>query len=1620
MIKIVIALLISIILLFPLLSPAEDWIQTSETCSSYVNCLDINYQDYIFAGTNNGGVFRTIDGGDNWVQINNGLTDINIFAIAINDSGDVFVGTSLSGVFRSTDNGENWEQINNGLTGLIINAIAIGPSGEIVVATDAAYDLFRSTDNGDSWTQLTNGPFYAGVSSLVINDSGHIFAGACYGVNGVGGGIYRSIDDGDTWDELSIIGGTLTTCVEALSISPNGEIYAGTGSSYYGIFHSADNGDSWNQINGNLPNLYIRTIVTKPHDYIYVGTGGNGIYRSTNNGNNWYPMNDSLTNPVINTININSDGDFFTGTSGSGVFRTKFTCGVVATDNLSGLAQFYYLIKYLYLSNPGPPIYEAGDVDGLKYITNSDVYYLYEYYYRSGASPICPSIGGPDFPISHSDTLYIKYLKVLPWENQARIDLWVKNSSDIAGFTLPLSYNCETSNITCDSVSFINTIYGPDSSGFNLIDSAIIDTAENKILIAIDKFFPSYDEYLLEANRRGLLGSMWFTLESSVDTQYVNIETTIFTPSNRAVFIRETWGDGPAPFAFRQTMVYDSSHYSCYDSDDDGYGDPDHPENTCEPDNCPDIYNLFQINSDSDQFGDSCDNCIHKYNPDQEDIDADGYGDSCDNCIIVYNPSQEDLDGDNVGDSCDNCLTEYNPQQEDNDSDLLGDSCDNCPIVYNPNQEDIDADSVGDSCDNCIHAYNPGQEDFDENGVGDACDSLPPPVLDLSTHGFFADTTAFYPSAGDGSTIFEFRINYFDSAGYWPLAGYPRMSLDWDGNGSIDHPNDGYYTMSLSEVDSIVTDGVDYSVFLALSAGGNPQIKFDALSSVGLAATYPEAGWLAGPAVIDTNSTDLYIYADDITYSNYPAIPQVDEPVSIGIKVHNNSPIAYDSVDIYFYINDILVQTYVEQIPERNESGTPGAVDVNFDTVFSVEALLELKVEVDPNGEIAEWNESNNTALRSLYIGSIELPGNIHINADSLGSYYPMTYVYGGGSAWYEADGDSLEQVSGAPAFLTLSEGDVDLGTVYVNDYGFFNYSFITPQDQGLYHIQIVITDFTLTDTAVVPFNVLSTDGIDLIIDFELNGFPLDICNNTILTIDSAMVHNIGSTASGPCKAAILQGNDTVYTDNVPALDPGESYTLSSLSVPVDHSVSGSYIIRGIVDYDNEVNEVFETNNNKIYDYDVWCCPEDLTPQSITLGGIAYQGIPINVSALVCNHGAVPANDFGLILIDSTYAGLDTFYTAENLSLSAYGACTWATAANHVFDDTGLHKITAVADPLNEIDDECSEDNNIYWRFIYVEEAPEPDLVIQSEWIVPSEIYPDSGDTFCILNTDVYNTGQGTAYDVYMLYLMDSDTLGEIIRIDSIPNYGVNNYSASQPSECVPVISCEPPLHIFRVCADPFDSIQELWEDNNCGTKSIVFCPSPDLYISEILYSPACADTGEVVDLIAKIGNAGNVAASALIEFFYLDNPEGGWSDTIFVDSVTVDSIESMTDTSQAIVQWTKTLDYTRIYVKILNSVPVDINTDNNDASVLLTYCYPAEVNGDSTINIFDITYLISYLYISGPEPTPFPICCGDPNCDCTVNIFDVTYIISYLYLSGPAPCNCEDWISSCGWPLRK
>ncbi len=709
-------------------------------------------------------------------------------------------------------------------------------------------------------------------------------------------------------------------------------------------------------------------------------------------------------------------------------------------------------------------------------------------------------------------------------------------------------------------------------------------------------------------------------------------------------------------------------------------------------------------------------------------------------------------------------------------------------------------------------------------GVGCA-GSIPAPVLSLSSSYPFADTTSYYPSSGDEGTMFEFRINYRDSSNYWPQAGYPRLVLDWDGNGIIDHENDGYFPMSQSEADSVFTDGADYSLFTTIPAGGSPQIKFEAVSSYGLSTTYPLSGWLDGPTVASSNSSDLFIYADDITYSTYPQNPQVGQPVVIYVRVHNDSPDSYNSVGVNLYIDDVLVRNFNVNLPARDANGTPGLVDISFDTVFSETAFLEIRATIDPENGIDEWNENNNTASRSLLVGDYGLPGSIHVNAYGLGSYYPSTWASSGGSAWYEVDGDSLRHVSGAPAYIELLETGIGLDTVHLNDNGYFNYLFRTPSDTGLYHVLITVTDFTLTDTAIVPFQVVPypTDLPNLVIDFSLSGFPLSVCGNNVLSIDNAVVQNIGTAVSGSCQATLTREGETLLNVTVPPLEVGETYVLSQTPIEVTYTEPGRYWVRGVVDYNDEVDELCEYDNHKTETFWVWCCPEDLSPTAIRLGGVAYQDIAVSILAQVCNLGSLPADDFSLVMVDSCWAGTDTITIMGNLSLSAYGDCGWFTVADYVFADTGLHRLQVTVDPEGAVT-ECSEDNNTFSMAVYVRLAPESDLVMHSEWIDVSDINPQLGDTLCILNAEVYNIGLGTAYDVDVVFTMSGNALGDVIRIDSIPNYGTDNHRPSRPTDSVIVDTCEPNTRILEVCVDPFSNINELDELNNCATKSIVYC----------------------------------------------------------------------------------------------------------------------------------------------------------------------------------------------------
>jgi hypothetical protein len=143
----------------------------------------------VYVGTENGGVFRTVDGGTTWSASLAGpeLPGVTITRIETHptDARDVFVTVANFGnshVFRSKDGGSTWLDIDNGkLPDVPHHALLIRPDKptELYVCNDAG--VFLTKNRGSTWTNATANLPNAMVVDLVFNTSTKQLFAATYG-----------------------------------------------------------------------------------------------------------------------------------------------------------------------------------------------------------------------------------------------------------------------------------------------------------------------------------------------------------------------------------------------------------------------------------------------------------------------------------------------------------------------------------------------------------------------------------------------------------------------------------------------------------------------------------------------------------------------------------------------------------------------------------------------------------------------------------------------------------------------------------------------------------------------------------------------------------------------------------------------------------------------------------------------------------------------------------------------------------------------------------------------------------------------------------------------------------------------------------------------------------------------------------------------------------------------------------------------------------------------------------------------------------------------------------------------------------------------------------------------
>jgi len=132
----------------------------------------------IYAGTNGNGVFKLASGGTSWTQINTGLTNLTVYAMAT-VNGNIYAGTYGGGIFKLAGGSASWTPVNTGLTNLQVWSFAVDGT-RLYAGTDYA-GLYMSDDAGDHWYLVNAGIPSVSIFSL-CKQGPTLFAGTGNGV----------------------------------------------------------------------------------------------------------------------------------------------------------------------------------------------------------------------------------------------------------------------------------------------------------------------------------------------------------------------------------------------------------------------------------------------------------------------------------------------------------------------------------------------------------------------------------------------------------------------------------------------------------------------------------------------------------------------------------------------------------------------------------------------------------------------------------------------------------------------------------------------------------------------------------------------------------------------------------------------------------------------------------------------------------------------------------------------------------------------------------------------------------------------------------------------------------------------------------------------------------------------------------------------------------------------------------------------------------------------------------------------------------------------------------------------------------------------------------------------
>lgn len=321
--------------------------------------------DIIYIGAPAGGFWYTTTGGNLWTTTTDNLPTLGVSAIVIDpmNPSTIYIGTGDrdasdapgQGVFKSTDGGQNWVQSNSGMGNAIVGCMLIDPANPQVLIAGCSSGVYKSIDGGATW-QYKAGGFFKDLTFKPGNTN--IIYGTYSGI------FVRSTDKGETWTQVT--NGIPSNARLVIGVSPAAPevvylLAAKSDNGFMGLYKSTDAGLQFTEMSSG-PNImdwscdgsgnggqawYDLAITVDYTNANIIYTGGVNIWKSTNGGIDWdinahwyggcgvpavhADQHYFKVNPLNNRIYAGNDGGIYWTDNGGSIWH-EISTGLVISQ----------------------------------------------------------------------------------------------------------------------------------------------------------------------------------------------------------------------------------------------------------------------------------------------------------------------------------------------------------------------------------------------------------------------------------------------------------------------------------------------------------------------------------------------------------------------------------------------------------------------------------------------------------------------------------------------------------------------------------------------------------------------------------------------------------------------------------------------------------------------------------------------------------------------------------------------------------------------------------------------------------------------------------------------------------------------------------------------------------------------------------------------------------------------------------------------------------------------------------------------------------------------------------------------------------------------------------------